>query len=105
MKKIYVKFKNITLGELTFNNGCFVYQVNSNDICNANNCGYPIGLYNTDKNFISKTLPFSLEDLIPNENTNLYKLANITALDSEFEKLFKIAQLNLDNSGLYVSIN
>ena len=103
MKKIFVKYKDITLGELTFNNGLFNYEVNIKNVEKAQVMGYPVMLFNINKNFISATLPFSLEDLIPNENTILYKQACITQKDDNFEKLYKVALLNLDDNGFYIS--
>ena len=61
-------------------------------------------LYGVDANFIEKDLPFSLDDMIPDEGTNLYKEAQIDKDDNQFEKLVKVANLPLSDQGLYVCI-
>ena len=104
MKKIFVKYKEITLGELTYNEVCFCYKAYEEEVSKANKLGYPISLYNVDKSFVDNKLPFSLDDFIPEENTKLYNLAKIIKTDNDFEKLYKVASLNLDDSGLYVSV-
>ena len=103
-KVILVKYKEITLGELTFNNNCFCYNVFENNVKKANNLGYPISLYEVDKNFVAQKLPYALDDFIPNEDTQLYKTAGLLQTDSSFTKLCKIAGLNLADNGLYVTL-
>ena len=103
MSVIFVKFKEFVLGELTFVNGCFCYNIYDNNVKQALDEGYPIYLYDVDKNFISEKLPESLLDFIPNKNTFIYTQAGITEGDSQFEMLAKVANLNLANDGLFVS--
>ena len=104
MKKIFVKYKEITLGELTYNKVCFCYKVYEEEIAKAKKLGYPISLYKVDKSFVDNKLPFSIDDFIPKENAQLYKLSGIAIADNDFEKLYKVASLNLDDSGLYITI-
>ncbi|MBQ3213636.1 MAG: hypothetical protein IJB10_01310 [Clostridia bacterium] len=104
MERLIVKYKDLALGELKYSKGLFVYKVFEENINKAYQEKYPIMLYGVDKNFIEKDLPVSLDDMIPDEGTDIYKQAQISKEDNEFEKLFKIAQLPLYDNGLYVCI-
>lgn len=104
MKRLIVKYKDVALGELSYNNNVFCYNVFEKNIQQANENGYPIMLYKVDKDFIDQTLPLSLNNMIPDEGTNLYKSAGITQFDNDYEKLLKIASLPLYDEGLYVVV-
>lgn len=104
MERLIVKYKDIALGELKYSKGLFVYKVFEENINKAYQKKYPIMLYGVDANFIEKDLPFSLDDMIPDEGTNLYKEAQIDKDDNQFEKLVKVANLPLSDQGLYVCI-
>lgn len=104
MEKLIVKYKEISLGELKYSKGLFVYKVFEDNIKKAYQAKYPIMLYEVDSNFIEKELPFSLDDMIPDEGTDLYRQAEIVAEDNQYEKLVKVAKLPLSNQGLYVTI-
>ena len=77
MEKLIVKYKEISLGELKYSKGLFVYKVFEDNIKKAYQAKYPIMLYEVDSNFIEKELPFSLDDMIPDEGTDLYRQAEI----------------------------
>lgn len=102
MKKIIVKYKELALGELTYNNGYFCYNVFEENIKTAYQNAYPIMLYKVDKDFIEAKLPLSLDNLIPDEGTKLFESAQMQSQDNDFEKLFKLAKLPLYDEGLYV---
>lgn len=104
MERLVVKYKDIALGELKYSKGLFIYKVFEENINKAYQKKYPIMLYGVDNNFIEKDLPLSLDDMIPDEDTDLYKEAQINKDDNEFEKLVKVAKLPLCEQGLYVFI-
>ena len=104
LQTILVKFKDVTLGELTYENNFYYYRTFDDNVTKAKEMGYPISLFQLDESFVSGNLPSSLDDFIPNENAYIYKLANISNLDSNFEKLLKVAKLNLADTGLYISV-
>ena len=104
MKKIIVKYRELALGELTYNDGYFCYNVYEENIKKAYQNAYPIMLYKVDSNFVEPVLPNSLDNLIPDENTKLFNDAQMLAQDNDFEKLYKLAKLPLYDEGLYVEI-
>lgn len=104
MKKIIVKYKELALGQLTYNNGFYCYNVFEDNIKSAYQNAYPIMLYKVDKDFTEQTLPLSLSNMIPDEGTNLFENAQMNSQDNDFEKLYKLAKLPLYDEGLYVVV-
>lgn len=105
MKKILVKYRNFTFGELTFENGKFCYKADENVVKDAMLDGYPVFLYYVDKSFESETLPESLMNFVPAKNSELYTMADVQEEDSLFEILYKVAGQSLYDGELYISQN
>lgn len=104
MNKLYVKYKEITLGELSFDNGLYSYYAYADNVSVALNKGYPIFLYFVEKDFVSDHLPRCLNDFIPKDNSQMFYEANLKQTDTNFEKLLKVASLPLYDGGLYISL-
>lgn len=105
MEKLSVYFKNIKLGELYFKNENFIYVANKCNVKKALNKGYPLFLYHCENDFVSDILPPAFEDILPKEEQiDLILLAGITESDNKFERLYKIAKLDLAYDGLYLKV-
>lgn len=95
-KTIGVYFREIKLGELSKVNDNYVYKSNEENVKQAHEKGYSSYLYKCDDSFISTELPYSLQNFVPDEKqTQIVTLAKITKNDSDFDKLYKVAKLNL----------
>ena len=105
MKKILVKYRNFTFGELSFENNKFCYKANEDVVREALLDGCPVFLYYVDKSFESEKLPSSLMDFVPAKDSELYVMADIKEDDSLFEVLYKVAGQNLYDGELYISQN
>lgn len=104
MIKLYVYFKETKLGCLFKENGQYVFMANENGVQKAINKGYPIWLFDVEKSFVSDELPVGIQNLIPDKDSDLNLLAEISDKDDELVKLQKIAKLNLENQGLYIGL-
>ena len=95
MSKISVYYKEIKLGELTFDDEYFIYSANKENVEHAHKLNYPTFLYNCDNDFKSKSLPYSFDDfIVKNKNIHLYPQAKIFPSDTLFERLYKFAKLD-----------
>ncbi len=99
-----VCFRELKLGKLLNENGMFVYKVNKNAILKAKEKGYPIWLYNAEKDFIENELPLSILRLIPEKDSETYKMAGIEETDDELLILEKVAKLNLYEPDFHIEI-
>ena len=104
MQTIYVKYKDVTIGELVCQNNVYMYRADQQGLTLANDKGYPIMLYFLDRDFIDARLPKSLKTFLPDHNTQMWIDANIQETDSNFEKLYKVASQNLCDQELYIDI-
>ena len=103
METLVVYFKDVAVGELTFDNKNYIYKTYEDGISLAIENAYPLFLHNVDNNFISPYLPESISDWIPqNPNSDLYFEAGILETDSEWEKLVKVSKLALHDENVYV---
>ena len=105
MQKIYVKYKELTIGELVCQNNVYMYTTYPEGLNQAQKQGYPIMLYFLDKDFIDARLPKSLKTFLPDPNTQMWFDCKITAQDTDFNKLYKVASQDLCDQELYISIN
>lgn len=102
MKVIGVYYKEIKLGELTWDNN-YVYNAFLKNIVIAHKKGYPTYLYSCDESFISDELPYSLQNYVPNKShIQIIQEAGILETDNDFEKLYKIAKLPYERESFYV---
>ena len=106
MKRISVYFKDIKLGELSMINDEYIYLAIKENIDKATKKGYSKTLYGCDKNFVSKTLPFSLKNfVVENDQIKNWSEANINTKDSNFERLLKVAKLNdIAHDDFYITV-
>ncbi len=103
MKTIYVKYKDVTIGELVCENNVYMYRIDKQGLTLSQQKGYPIMLYFLDKDFIDARLPNSLKTFLPDKNTQMWLDANVLDTDSDFEKLYKVASQDLCDQELYIS--
>ena len=66
MPVIYVYFRDLKVGELTFDGTNYIYNVNQDGIDAANARGYFLSIYKCKKSFVSPTLPNPFKDLVLN---------------------------------------
>ena len=104
MQKIAIKFRDYYLGDLTFENGNYVYKTNDVGVDMAITEGaVPLFLYGVNVSFVSTELPNGLLNLIPNENHQLYNDLKLGECKNDFEKLYVLAGENLADDSLYVA--
>ena len=104
MQKIAVKFRDYYVGDLTFEDNNFVYKANDVGVDMAiTEGGVPLFLYGVNNSFVSPELPNSLQNLIPNENSELYITLKLGECANDFEKLYVLAGENLADDGLFVA--
>ena len=104
MEAVIVYFKDVAIGELTFENNNFVYKTYEKGITEAIDKAYPLFLYDVYSDFVSPYLPESIGGWIPaNENSDLYIEAGIEETDSVFEKLVKVSKLSLHDENVYIA--
>lgn len=99
-----VCFRELKLGKLFKENGKFVYKVNQHAISKAKEKGYPIWLYNAEKDFTASELPLSILRLLPEKESETYKMAGIEENDDEILILKKVAKLNLAEPDFHIAI-
>ncbi len=105
MKVIRVYFKDVELGKLTFQNGNYCFQVSRSGVEKANKKGYPTFLYDCNESFVSDVLPESIKDLLSEEVlTSLEDLLEIVETDTEFDVLYKLAELDISKPDFHVEI-
>lgn len=104
MVELFVYFKEIKLGKLSSDGESFVYAANQNNVKKALEKGYPVWLYNAEKDFESKELPLGFMNLVPEEDSDISKAASIFASDSIIKKLEKIAKLDLFEPDFHIKL-
>ena len=98
-----VYYKDIKLGNLTFEGGYYIYKSIPNNVEKAHQRGYVTSVYGCDEDFVSKELPMAIEDFIPPEEiVDLNFMANIQATDTPFQKLCKMGMLDLAYDDFYL---
>ena len=103
--KLKVFFKEIKIGELWFNNGLICYETDKNNLKKAYNKKYPLFLYDCESDFCLEHLPIGFLKLLPGEgDDDIVLMAEINENDSEFERLLKVAKLDLAHDDFYVKI-
>ena len=94
MQVIYVYFRDLKIGELTFDGTNYIYNINQEGIDAANSRGYFLSLYKCKNSFVSPILPNSFKELVlDDESAKLYPEANIVSSDNDFMRLYKFAKL------------
>ena len=99
-----VCFRELKLGKLFKENGMFVYKTNQNAISKAKDKWYPVWLYHAEKDFSENELPLSLLKLLPEKDSDTYKMAQITENDDELSQLEKVAKLDLAEPDFHVEL-
>ncbi len=99
-----VCFRELKLGKLFKENGMFVYKANEHAISKAKEKGYPVWLYNAEKDFTESELPLSILRLLPEKDSETYKMARIEDGDDELFILTKVAKLNLAEPDFHVTL-
>ncbi len=98
-----VYFKDIKLGELEYINGMYAFRCNHKNVQKCRERGYLVSVYGCEDDFISHELPLAISEFIPPaEIEDLNLMAGINELDTEFEKLCKMAKLNLATEDFYI---
>lgn len=103
MKVLKVCFKEIELGQISFNGEIYTYVANEKNVKKAHEKGYQTFLFGFDESFETNEFPASLSDLIPDkEQIDIFDAAGINETDAEFEKLCKIASLDLQMPDFHI---
>lgn len=105
MKVIKVCYKDVVLGKLTFQEGAYCYEASKMGVEKAYKKGYTTFVYDCDQSFVSDSLPASLQDLLSEEIvSNIATLTDILETDTEFDVLYKFAELDVGKPDFHVEI-
>ncbi len=98
-----VYFREIKLGELSFENGRYVYRAIPANVKKAHEKQYVTSIYGCDEDFVSNELPFAIAEFIPPaEIVDLNVMAGIMPTDTPYQKLCKMASLDLAYENFYL---
>ena len=107
MEVISVYYKDLKVGELTFDGENYIYNVNETNVKFARERGYFLSLYKCNKSFVSKELPQPFKDFVLDNKTVLtFPETKIRPFDDDFTRLYKFALLkNVDKSDFHFEVD
>lgn len=96
-KIVYLNWFDVKIGRLTFAEDMYWYQIYEKNLELAKKMGCPIKIIRNhsknEKNIIQRKIPAIFNEFeISNSRRDLYEKLGIIESDTEFEKLYKVAE-------------
>lgn len=94
MQVVYAYFRDLQVGELTFDGTNYIYKANKENVNIANSKGYFLSIYQCNKDFVSPVLPNPFKDFVlTNKQVLTFPESKIRPFDDDFTRLYKFAKL------------